>query len=45
MKASSAEFRGEVLAACDTGEERSLIALRFGVSEGGLARREDRRSV
>lgn len=38
MEAYDAEFRAEVLAACDTGEERRLIALRFNVSEAWLRR-------
>jgi transposase len=36
MEAYDAGFRGEVLAACDTKEERRLIALRFGVSPSWL---------
>jgi hypothetical protein len=31
MEPCDAEFRGEVLAACDTSEERRAIALRFKV--------------
>jgi transposase len=38
MKPYSVEFRGEVLAACDTEEEKRLIALRFGVSESWVRR-------
>ena len=38
MEPYSVEFRGEVLAACDTKEERRLIALRFGVSESWVRR-------
>jgi transposase len=38
MEAYDAEFRGAVLAACDTNEERRAIALRFGVSESWLRR-------
>jgi hypothetical protein len=36
MEPYGAKFRGEVLAACDTNEERRVIALRFGVSESWL---------
>src|SRR6185312_2774680 len=36
MKPYDAEFRGEVLAACDTNEERHAIALRFEISESWL---------
>ena len=36
-------FRGEVLAACDTPEERRLIALRFNVSESWLRRIQQQR--
>jgi transposase len=43
MKPYSAEFRGEVLAACDTNEERRVIALRFGVSESWLRRIQQQR--
>jgi transposase len=43
MEAYDAEFRGAVLAACDTGEERRLIALRFEVSESWLRRIQQRR--
>src|SRR5208283_46513 len=38
MKPYDAEFRGEVLAACDTNEERRAIALRFKVSESWVRR-------
>lgn len=38
MEPYDAEFRGEVLAACDTNEERRAIALRFKVSESWLRR-------
>jgi transposase len=38
MKAYDAEFRREVLAACETNEERRSIALRFKVSESWLRR-------
>jgi hypothetical protein len=38
MKPYDAEFRAEVLAACDANEERRLIALRFNVSEAWLPR-------
>lgn len=43
MKPYEAEFRGEVLAACDTNEERHLIALGFKVSESWLRRIQQRR--
>jgi transposase len=43
MKPYDAKFRGEVLAACDTNEERRLIALRFGVSESWLRRIQQQR--
>jgi len=43
MKACDAEFRGAVLAACDSNEERRLIALRFEVSESWLRRIQQRR--
>jgi transposase len=38
MEPYDAEFRAEVLAACDTDEERRSIALRFKVSESWLRR-------
>jgi transposase len=37
------EFRGEVLAACDSNEERRAIALRFKVSESWLRRIQQQR--
>jgi transposase len=43
MKAYDAEFRGEVLAACDTNEERRSIALRFKVSESWVRRIQQQR--
>ncbi len=43
MKPYDAKFRGEVLAACDTTEERRLIALRFNVSESWLRRIQQQR--
>ena len=43
MKPYDAKFRGEVLAACDTNEERRLIALRFNVSESWLRRIQQQR--
>ena len=43
MEAYDAEFRGEVLAACDTDEERRAIALRFKVSESWLRRIQQQR--
>ena len=43
MKPYDAEFRGEVLAACDTNEERRAIALRFKVSESWLRRIQQQR--
>jgi hypothetical protein len=43
MEPYDAEFRGEVLAACDTNEERRLIALRFNVSESWLRRIQQQR--
>src|SRR5688572_13759724 len=43
MKTYDAEFRGEVLAACDTDEERRLIALRFKVSESWVRRIQQQR--
>ena len=44
MEPYDAEFRGEVLAACDTNEERRAIALRFKVSESWLWRIQQQRS-
>jgi hypothetical protein len=38
MEPYDARFRGEVLAACDTNEERRAIALCFNVSESWLRR-------
>ena len=38
MEPYDSEFRGKVLAACDTNEERRTIALRFKVSESWLRR-------
>jgi transposase len=43
MEPYDAEFRGEVLAACDTNEERRTIALRFKVSESWLRRIQQQR--
>jgi transposase len=43
MEPYDAEFRGEVLAACDTNEERRLIALRFNVSEAWVRRIQQQR--
>ncbi len=43
MEPYDAKFRGEVLAACDTDEERRAIALRFGVSESWLRRIQQQR--
>jgi transposase len=43
MKPYDSEFRGEVLAACDTMEERRAIALRFNVSESWLRRIQQQR--
>jgi transposase len=43
MEPYSAEFRSEVLAACDTDEERHAIALRFKVSESWLRRIQQQR--
>ena len=44
MEPYDAEFRGEVLAACDTNEERRAIALRFKVSESWLRRIQQHQS-
>ena len=43
MKPYDANFRGEVLAACDTKEERRSIALRFNVSESWVRRIQQQR--
>ena len=43
MEPYDAEFRGEVLAACDTNEERRVIALRFKVSESWVRRIQQQR--
>jgi len=43
MEPYDAEFRGKVLAACDTNEERRLIALRFNVSESWVRRIQQQR--
>jgi len=43
MEPYDVEFRGEVLAACDTNEERRLIALRFNVSESWVRRIQQQR--
>ena len=43
MEPYDAEFRGEVLAACDTNEERRAIALRFNVSESWMRRIQQQR--
>jgi len=43
MEPYDAEFRREVLAACDTDEERRAIALRFKVSESWLRRIQQQR--
>ena len=43
MKPYDAEFRGKVLAACDTNEERRSIALRFQVSESWVRRIQQQR--
>ena len=43
MEPYDAEFRGEVLAACDTNEERREIALRFKVSDSWLRRIQQQR--
>jgi transposase len=43
MEPYDAEFRGEVLAACDTNEARRSIALRFNVSESWLRRIQQQR--
>ena len=38
MKAYSKEFRRDVLAACDAGDEKREVATRFGVSESWVRR-------
>lgn len=43
MEPYNAQFRGEVLAACDTNEERRVIALRFNVSESWVRRIQQQR--
>jgi len=43
MKPYDAEFRGAVLVACDTNEERRVIALRFKVSESWVRRIQQQR--
>lgn len=43
MEPYDAEFRGKVLAACDTNEERRSIALRFKVSDSWLRRIQQQR--
>ena len=43
MKAYTAEFRGEVLAACDAQEEVRVIAVRFKVSESWVRRIKQQR--
>ncbi len=43
MKPYSAEFRGEVLAACDANEGTQAVALRFGVSESWVRRTKQQR--
>ena len=43
MKPYDKEFRGEVLAACDSGEGTRSVALRFGVSESWVRRIKQRR--
>ena len=43
MEPYDVEFRSEVLAACDTNEERRTIALRFKVSESWLRRIQQRK--
>jgi transposase len=46
MEAYSAEFRGEVLAACDANEGTLAVALRFSVSESWVRRiKQQRRSA
>jgi transposase len=43
MQPYSKEFRGEVLAACDAGEETGAVALRFEVSESWVRRIKQQR--
>lgn len=43
MKAYSKEFRGEVLAACDAGEETHAVAIRFKVSDAWVRRIKQQR--
>lgn len=43
MEAYSAEFRGEVLAACDANEGTAAIGLRFKVSESWVRRIKQQR--
>lgn len=43
MKPYSAEFRAEVLAACDAGEGTQAVALRFEVSESWVRRIKQQR--
>ena len=43
MKPYSIEVRGEVLAACDGGEESRLVAVRFKVSESWIRRIKQQR--
>jgi transposase len=43
MKPYSAEFRGEVLAACDANENTQAVALRFDVSESWVRRIKQQR--
>jgi transposase len=43
MEPYSAEFRGEVLAACDANEGTQAVALRFGVSESWVRRIKQQR--
>lgn len=43
MEPYSAEFRGEILVACDAGEGTQAVALRFGVSESWVRRIKQQR--
>jgi transposase len=43
MQPYSKEFRGEVLAACDAGEETGAVALRFNVSDSWVRRIKQQR--
>jgi len=43
MKAYTAEFRGEVLAACDAGEGTHDVAVRFSVAESWVRRIKQQR--